>query len=268
VTATTDGPWRIDVAADGNGPAQVVSFAAIGGGPAVTLDAEPAHPSGGMTLTVAAAGISDAAGFARLVRPNGEVSTRDLVPRPDGRLETVIDAGDLPGQGLVTVTVQGLDAGVPITREVARAVMVGSRRIRLDRTYRERPLDEDRDGRYEALQVDVGLVSDSAGDGALTLEVVGEADEPFSAARTTASATFTAPAGPYTVTLRLRGAELAAARTGAFVVRDVRLEDLTATGAVPADHDATGFTTAPYDTGLFGPLRQIWLPVSLRPLWR
>jgi len=278
ITGTVQGTWhyQIDAPAAGAEQPQEIPFrvVALHTTPvALTATATPWQAPGGSvvisgTLTYSATTpLAGATVNAAVSRPDGVV---DAVPlyddgahadgaAADGTYGTFYPAA-AGGHHAVEVTAAGVYNTLPYTRTALTGFAVASAAATLGDEYAGRPLDEQNDGAYEALLVDVQIKVTQPGTYTLAAELHTAGGQQVGHSLVTMPLV----PGSHTLTLSFAGPPIAAAGVdGPYRLANLRLLDAAAGQLLLAEVDEA-YTTAAYDHTLFAPRLYLYLPALRR----
>ena len=219
------------------------------------------------SLTAGGSGVSGATVQAAIHRPDG---IAEIIPLYDDGAHNDGAVGDGLYGGSYTVAVSGYHIfrasaegtvdDEPFNREAQGILIVASEAASLSGSYTDYPVDEDGDGRYEWLALDVGIDTNRAGDYTLSAQLVGD-DSSF-VSHVLTYTTFTT--GTQTVTVYFDGEDiLKSSVDGPYTVTEVYLMDDSG-ASIPTDIEMNVWTTAAYDHRQFGTLEKIYLPLVLK----
>jgi pimeloyl-ACP methyl ester carboxylesterase len=253
-TTTQPGLWTLNVSAESVGPSGAAFVAATAFNSeralAVTTNAVSYRP--GDTALVQ----------AQLAGPNGDLTgatviayihratvtdTVVLAEQGDGLYSANYTLPNEPGLLLANVQATGVDDGVPYSREKGIRLAIVAESVLLTGQYSDAVNDADGDGRFDGLDVQVGVNALAAGDYTLhaNLEVNGQL-----VANTAAPVTLSV--GTSTVTLSFSGNSLrATGLNGPYTLTNLTIKDGQA-GYLPAVSANNVWTTQAYEWSSFG----------------
>ncbi len=211
------------------------------------------------TLTNGTGGITGASVVATITPPDGVTATLPLTEQGNGSYRATYPAPATGGQGMLTVVGAGLDAGTPFARQTDRLFAVSSPTAHFGSGHLDQSVDNNGDGRLDALAVDVMLVVSQPA----TFTVAAELSQDGVLLGNTATTLIASEVGNQRVRLAFDAATIfQACRSGSYTVGNAYLVDQAA-GIVPADIEELLHITAPYQCDQFAPAR-LYLPAIRR----
>ena len=219
------------------------------------------------SLTAGGSGVSGATVQATIHRADG---IAEIIPlyddgaHNDGAVRDGLYGGSytvaVSGYHVFRASAEGTVDDEPFRREAQGIFIVASQAASLSGSYADYPVDEDDDGRYEWLALDVGVDANRAGDYTLSAQLVG--DDGTLVSHVLTYTTFIT--GTQAITVFFDGEDiLRSGLDGPYTVTEVYLmDDLGA--SIPADIEMDVWTTAAYDYRQFGTLEKIYLPLILK----
>jgi len=220
------------------------------------------------SLTAGGTGVSEATVQVTIHRPDGVAETIPLFDdgaHNDGAVADGTYGGSytipaVSGYYTFRASAEGVLDIEAFRREAQGIFIVASEAASLTDSYTDYPVDEDGDGRYEWLALDMGVDANRAGDYTLSAQLVG-GDGSFVSHVLTYTIFAT---GTQTVTIYFDGEDILKSDVdGPYTVTEVYLMDDSG-ASIPADIEMDVWTTAAYDHRQFGTLERVYLPLILK----
>ncbi len=254
-TSTVPGDWTLGISAPDAGPDGTDWGAIAGFESSRTLEvgADAAVYGIGDTATLTAKLMSGTSGIAGatvrvdLARSDNVTDMLTLTDMGGGLYRGTYVMPNAPGYLEATFTATGSDGGTVFARQDSQLLSIMPQTGQLTGNYADRAVDENGNGRADALEVDVGVNISTTGDYNLSadLRVGGQIVAQ-------SSKVFSAIAGVQTVTLRFDGDDIYdAGLDGPYLLTNLMLVDLQV--AVPTIMQSNLHTTAAYEYTQFAP---------------
>jgi hypothetical protein len=208
-------------------------------GEAATFTASLSSTSGSIAQTVVEAIITRSGGVTDIV---------PLADQGNGNYQSTYIIPAVPGFQFASVVATGTYDGEPFSRQVDFTFGVASPYVSLNGQYGARTPDENGDGNFDALLIDVGITATELA----TITLSADMTSGFVTRTLTAITTTVISPGVQVIPLDFPGRSIHRLRgDGPYTVTNVILEDLSV-GGVLADTANDAFVTAPYDHRQFG----------------
>jgi hypothetical protein len=253
-TTAVLGNWQLRMTAT-NDPAGADYYALVELETSRTLDISTNAPSFGFgqaalitaTIQNLSGGIGGAIVTATLKRSDNVTDTVTLAHQGNGIYAANYTIPNAPGYLNLTVTATGSDAGIAFSRQQNLLLGIAPQTAQLNGAYSAQTPDADFNGKYDQINVQVGVNVNTAG----SYSLVGDLVANGSAVAHT-GAVVSLGAGAQTVTLNFSGNDIRTAqRNGPFTLANLTLSD-NAYGSIPVQTLTTAWTTPAYGWQSFG----------------
>jgi pimeloyl-ACP methyl ester carboxylesterase len=229
----------------------------------LSLDAEVYYPGDAAILTArlenGVTGIEGATVAARIQRVSGAVDTILLPGQGNGVYAGSYIIPAEPGLAFVTLSAVGVDEGETFSREADGLLLISTRNAQLAGLYSGGLLDEDGNGRYEALSVEVGVSVTAPATYTVAADLAANG-QPVAHAQASASL----QAGLNTLILVFSGDELRnAQQNGPYALTNVVVLDRQAAD-LPTDHAENAWFSDAYAWEIFGSCYTLSASADLR----
>ncbi len=194
------------------------------------------------TLKNGGTGLTGATAQAKIYRPGVITDTVTLTDQGGGIYSGTYLIPNVPGYLGLSVTAEGNDAGTAYARQVDSLLAVSPNTAQLSGSYSDSATDDDGDGKYDSLNVNVGLNATQAGNYLLSGDLVsGSTIAAHSVISTTLSV------GSNTPILSFNGDEIGqSGLNGPYTLTNVTVADQQNAGVPAVWQAANVYTTATY----------------------
>lgn len=275
ITETLTGAWTYTMTAPALQAETLYRLLLLPAVPVAVSSAVPAWAPSGSPVVITATVNHEATtpvvgGVVNAVihRPDGATDTLALYDdglhddgaAHDGVFGAQVTQTSQGGKYGVQLTAEGVYDGEPYMRSATAVFTIAPATAALTNQYSDAGIDADGNGRYEWLEVQVGIQVTEASTYTLSAEIYQGTTFVAHARRH-----LTLEPGTQMIPLRFSGSAIYASQLdGPYQVRHVLLTD-QATTAVLVEAADNVHTTAPYGYAQFGPLNFLYLPVVRRP---
>lgn len=207
------------------------------------------------TLKDGATAVTGAVANAEIVAPSGaktEITLVDNGSNGDAQANDGVYTGKFTaseaGVYRLAADTNSSKWGIPVQRTAVGQIPVGSDAASLSIGYTDTGIDNDGDGYYNYLRINVPVSVKTAG----TYRVVGTLYDAASNKMVDADASLVLGAGANTIALNFDGKQIAENNgSGTFTLRDLQLIDKTNDEPLQVDFNANAYTTKAYTNGQF-----------------
>jgi hypothetical protein len=246
------GAWQMEVTNEGTESSHTYAFAQLTSTRALTVSTSADTVSPGDSLTITAnvtngtTGIPGAAVSAALTRADGVRDSLSFTDRGNGTYTAIYSVPNAPGYLTLSVTAAGSDGGVLFERQAVQTLDIRSTAARFSHEYSDSAVDNDSNGKYDSLDVQVGVNVTTSANFLLTGDLTSNGQYVAHAGTQTELIS-----GVQSPVLSFSGDEIrTSGLNGPYTLTNLTLTDL-ALGSIPLDSASNVWTTPAYNAADF-----------------